>query len=444
MPEFAFRDGKLWITDAHSVTWLRGWPEPAAERKLSHEHVHDFRPDFRLLAPATPTARDLGHILEACDGDAWAERKRAAYAAFRATLPPVATALLENFVSHQWNLLHLLRERPAFCDLLAAHPVLAWCVANNDQFRKLSARSPAFQARWHIHEKQRDLAAWLGFPGTEAFVRLLKKIRLEAVAPFPLRLLQAAAPRAGANLQQLAHLEHINYGALYLACHDTLRAYVTPTLLREVAAQAGELADSPLAGLLTDTLLMHQRRHPGQPAPVFQSTRAVARQHDELVAELNRPVPPPAPPALPPRPPPQRQGARRPRRAAPPPPPQPLPPVQQRDPLDLLPPFPPPPLPGSPDILPITTEAELAQEGRWQNHCVAIYAPQIRARKLYVYTVLKPERATVAIARCRGGYWDLQELRAAYNHGVRPETLAHVRSWLNRTQLAALIAARQG
>ncbi|MCX7008578.1 MAG: hypothetical protein NTY53_15220 [Kiritimatiellaeota bacterium] len=108
------------------------------------------------------------------------ERKRAAYDAFRQSIPPDVAALLENFVGHQWNMLHLLRERPEFRDLIRANPVLAWCVANNDQFRKLSARSPAFQARWHTHKKQRDLAAWLGFPGTDAFVKLLKRIRAEA------------------------------------------------------------------------------------------------------------------------------------------------------------------------------------------------------------------------------------------------------------------------
>jgi hypothetical protein len=447
MPEFEFRDGMLWISEAHCATRIRGWPQPEAQRNLRQQGWRAFRPDFRLLAPAAPVARDLGHILEACDGfeggdAAWVGRKRAAYAAFRQAFPPDVAISLENFTSHQWNLLHLLHERPAFSDLLAANGVLAWCVANNDQFRKLTALAPALQARWHIHQKQRELAGWLGFSGTDAFAKLLKRIRPEAVAPFVMRLLHAAAQRGGTGLRALAHLEHINYGALYLACSGTLCVHVAPALLLEVAALPGELADSPVANLLVDTLLMQERLRPGEAAPVFQSCRSIARRHVELVVELNRPPPPPVAPPAPPPPPPAPRRQPRPAAPAPPQPPPPQPPPAPAPPPAPDRRFPAPPLKGNVHIVAITTKHQLEQEGREQRHCVAMYAAEVLAKRVYIYSILQPERATLAITRRRQGGWQLLELRAAGNHPVKPITLAHVRQWLNVSQGATWLADR--
>src|ERR1035437_6153054 len=107
IPEFEFRDGMLRISEPHSTAWVRGWPEPAAQRKLNHGSWSDYRPSFRLFSPPTPAAHDLAHAPEACDGlegfdAAWAERKRTAYTALRQTLPSATVEALEKFVSHPW------------------------------------------------------------------------------------------------------------------------------------------------------------------------------------------------------------------------------------------------------------------------------------------------------------------------------------------------------
>jgi len=410
IPVFDFRDGRLWIADQISTIWIRGWPAPEAQQKTRVHDWQPFWPAFRLLQGDQPHAQDVEHPLQACDsveglGPRQLEGKRKAYAAFRQTLPPDYAAALEGFTSHQWNLIQVLHERPVFLDLLRANPVLAWCVGNNDQFRKLYAKSSATRARWHMHEKQRELMEWLGFPGTESAVKLMKKIRLEAVRPASMCLLQSALQAKAATMKMLSQLDVINFGALYLACHGTVRDHATFRLLNEVARLPSELTDAPTAGMLIDTLNMWHQLGGPEKLPAFQTTRAISRQHDELVAIFNRPRPPP-------------------------------PQMRPRWTPKMLPTghFPDPPLEGTAGIVPIRTHQELVAESREQHNCAASQTSQIYQGRYYIYRVLEPERATLAIAQGGSGYWHEVELRIQHNQPVKPETLQFVRTWLWRGQ----------
>jgi len=416
-PEFDFREGVLWITDPFETVRLRGWPDPEARQQLNGEVKKTYRPDFRLLQPTKPLSLDGAHWRQACDSvegmsAEQAARKRDAFALFRQTIPANYVEAIEKFTSHQWNLLHLLHECPSFFDLLQANPPLAWCLGNNDQFRKLSALSPAYQARWHIHKKQRELLDWLGFSGTEAAVKLMKKVRIEAVAPETMRLLQSAFQTKTPTLPMLSQLESINYGAICLACHPRLCSDITLKLLEEVAHAPAELASANTASVLGDVLSMREhigpilRFHRGLSEQFqqkgFRSIRSLSACHDKLVAAIN--------------------SAR--------------PPVRMRWKVRDLPPgqFPPAPLAGTDEIIPICTVQDLKREGSEQGNCVATHAHKVYAGRYYVYRMLKPERATVAIVQEYTGFWKEHEIKATRNFPIRPETLQIVRTWLLRSQ----------
>jgi hypothetical protein len=94
---------------------------------------------------------------------------------------------VEGFLSHQWNLLDLVRCKPEFLDLAESTPALAWCLANCDQFRKIVLAAPAVAAAWRVDRKQAKILEWLGFPGTKSVIRLLRKIPRDSVGPIDKR-----------------------------------------------------------------------------------------------------------------------------------------------------------------------------------------------------------------------------------------------------------------
>jgi hypothetical protein len=97
-------------------------------------------------------------------------------------------------------------------------------------------------------------------------------------------------------------------------------------------------------------------------------------------------------------------------------------------------PLPEPPFPGVTTgdlhLEPLTTPTALYIEGRAQSNCVGAYAKHIRSGGIYVYQVLAPERATLAIGHYRNGTWRIMELKAAGNAEVMESTRLSVESWL--------------
>ena len=62
-------------------------------------------------------------------------------------------------------------------------------------------------------------------------------------------------------------------------------------------------------------------------------------------------------------------------------------------------------------------------------HCVAIHETSIASGgKYYVYRVVAPERATLALRRTYRG-WTIDELQGRRNQAVSPETHSRVQAW---------------
>jgi hypothetical protein len=73
---------------------------------------------------------------------------------------------------------------------------------------------------------------------------------------------------------------------------------------------------------------------------------------------------------------------------------------------------------------------QLAEEGAQQVNCAATYAAWIENGCGYVYRVLRPERATVAIQQGPDGNWEIQQIRAKGNDPVTEATAQSVEKWL--------------
>lgn len=94
--------------------------------------------------------------------------------------------------------------------------------------------------------------------------------------------------------------------------------------------------------------------------------------------------------------------------------------------------FPPPPLTGTATIVPLRTPWKLHEEGRQQGNCVGSYTEPVMAGKLYIYRVLRPQRATLSIGQGFDGNWQIQELLQSHDRPVSEATREHVESWVNQ------------
>ncbi|HQF20231.1 MAG TPA: PcfJ domain-containing protein [Kiritimatiellia bacterium] len=140
---------------------------------------------------------------------------------------------------------------------------------------------------------------------------------------------------------------------------------------------------------------MHWLLHPQRPFPRMASTEKFREYYDELAALLTNPgVAPPS----------------------------------------SWVPLPSPPIADSEEIQAIQTHRELWKERRQQHNCVATYVGRVTSGSVYIYRVLKLQRATLAIARHRD-QWHIDELKGTYNQPVDQATFQAVKNWLDESQL---------
>jgi len=76
--------------------------------------------------------------------------------------------------------------------------------------------------------------------------------------------------------------------------------------------------------------------------------------------------------------------------------------------------FPEPPYAGTASIVPLSTLRDLVEEGIQMRHCVSAYAHRVAVGDYYVYRVLKPVRATLAIF-WYNNHWVCSQLKGAGN-----------------------------
>ena len=414
MAEFGFKDSELAIKTETASYRIKAWPEPSARKLGKDGNWKEFRPEFRLIRPPIKSsgsaagdrsAAPSGREIQSADTH---NRKQRAFSSFRSQLPQNIAAAIEEFGSHQWNLLDLLSKEKAAQELAENNPILAWCLANNDQFRRFRlASSPAVRALPVVNRRQAAITQWLGFPASDSMVRLMRKILPKSITPLDARLLRQVVtdPRAA---RLLAHLRSINAGVLGLVCNFKLLPAVTPSLLIEVAGEEEEMDRQPTADLLIDALYLMTIAQIHLRIPEFGSIRAIREFHESVVAESQR----------------KREEIRAKARE------------KKRKKNTAPRPFPEPPVPGTTDILPLTSEEELKKEGLQQRNCVGSFVRRVKSGNIYIYKVLRPQRATLAITLGPDGFWRRSEMLLARNRPAAWSAKVVVDRWLGQYSLS--------
>ena len=429
---FSFSNGILHVDIPLAKMRLQWRPKPFAEElAVGRRQWAPFFPEFRLLRPPQAADSKPGYILELqVDESAKevAEQKAMAYAAFRAEIEPEIVRIVEPFGSRQWNLMTLIHDEPWAMELAVGNPVLAYALANSHEFRGAPPSAAAIQARWYCHRQQRDLLEWLGFPASEAVAKLIRKIPAESASPSILRRLNNALRADKRVLKYVSHLPVVNIAVLELVTITKYLDYITPKLLKEVVEKPGEAdigdmihggmdileqIESPLkikplesvkqACRFREVADAEYQAHLHRKEMAKQDAKRLAEQarHRQRMLELER----------------QRKERERYRQLA-------------------MQPYPPPPVPGTKDIVPLTSVAQLEDEGWAQGNCVATYLWRVLTGCTYIYKVLAPERATLAIVRGSDGCWSRAELNGDGNSKVMATTRQMVDKWLEGVRLS--------
>lgn len=230
---------------------------------------------------------------------------------------------------------------------------------------------------------------WLGLPGTNATVRVLRKIRPESITTLSAEDTRRMLEDTHVT-QILAHMARINTGVLALVGSHRLRRAITPTLLEEVSAGQRQKYTAHTARLLDRALDIPANLYHHDADLRFRSLASLQTKHDTLSQEYILQAPE------------RLKGVR----------------------------FPRAPVRGTADIVPITNPEDLIHEGLTQANCVASYADRIASGRTYIYRVLRPERATPSINRTSRGRWMLDQLLLARNRPVSNRTREIAGDWL--------------
>ena len=395
-PGFRFSQGQLCITTAQEEMRLGTWPLLEATRRRKGEAKWSrFVPAFRLLRPKHDLlAIEAGPVGVRGQGVDPLLEKHQAFRLFRQSLSPRLALAAERFPARQWAVLRMVQEREEAVELLEQNPALGFCSANLAKFRLLTGKLSK-QAAMLSRRPQREVLSWLGFPDEQAWVNIVRKILPEIVTVDRVLALRAVATIADVA-HRLSHVPVINAGLLELASQPILMAQVSPALLNEIAAEEEERLRGSAVHLLEDLAreLESMGRRPGLAA--IKTLEKLRQRSHEVAEEFQNYV------------------------------------VLQRAVGSFLE----PPVPGTEDIEPLTDAGQLLEEGRAQRNCVGGYASRVAGGKVFIYRVLRPERATLSLRLDTDGEWVIGQLLRSCNQKVSPATTIAVLRWLARESVS--------
>jgi len=408
-PIHTFEAGTLHISDPEGQIAVHAWPDPFARKRLWHNKWKPYVPEFRLVKPYRRSKRKTAALndpnqlmlgidcpqsprtVTALDG------KRKAFDSLRFSLPKELAKGVESFRNHQWWMIVMasILESPAL-DLLKSNPILAYMLANNLSFQRMllddERRGRALKL---VCLKQRELLRKFKYPDSQRMVSIIRKMKPQSIDLEALLELRRAIGDESVE-KHLLHLPTINCGTLSLVTNPELATTYTTKLLREISESRREDYYPFTAQMIDEISYMFRLARPGTSVPVFRSLAKVQQCHDEISVDFLR--------------------------------------VSSTK-LKYCK-IPRPPLPGTDSIIPLSSISQLKKEGSDQRNCVGSYARRVSKRKTYIYKVLAPERATLAIVKTSGGTWRIGELRCAGNTDVKAQTRKAVQACLASHSMA--------
>lgn len=429
-PGIAFKDGKLCVFSKCRVSVLKGWPEMAAwTRSNNRPKWQRFRPAIDIAKQQIGSTRSqhrspltmrwwpqrveeaawrippdqLAEAQEAMapdradeyEEDGWCRFYRRRIAAekqiisdFIATIPKQVRDVVARFPSRHWHLLSMVARCDSTLQFLQENPGLGVAMASCWVFSNAKSGQAMRWIRRMAPRRRRDIVAALGFPKSEAAVRVLAKLKPDSCSVSNILLLRDFL-EAPDFKKLLAHAPLIDNTLLTLMSFAPLQTAITRRFVSHVALEENSATcREMLPGMLWDYLRMLKllgikegRR--------FQTVDSLVVAHDLLARRVLEKV--------------------------------------HTDRKDIK--FPEPPVRGCDGITPICNVAELCEEARVQRNCVASLAWDVAARSLFVYRMHKPERATIAL-RHEGDVWTLSEVSAACNQPVSSQALMAIGDWL--------------
>lgn len=386
-PGFRFKEGKLFLFDQKSLSVIEAWPSLKALRKIGTSGWQEFRPIFPLLSPmgAEP---EIDPALLPRESFQMAYQRRAAFRAFRSFIPEALAKACEEIPGRQMTMLMLLQASSAAAELAQGNRALAFALSHPEFFRERysTLQGAAIVAK----RRQREIAAWLGFPETDSSVKTLSKLAGASIFKHSLLALRFALESPEAK-KILSHLPRINAGVLGFVADEELCGIVPMPLLMEVAAKKEEDMSAQSADVFHRCVRM--ARELGEAVRHPSSIQKLDEWHQEIWERW----------------------------------------VEKNPPLPKT--FPAPPIAGCPTIQPILDANGLIEEGKQQSNCVGCYANRVRAGQTFIYRVLAPERATLSIVLGHGGQWVIEELKLRSNQACSHLTKKHVTDWLENRPL---------
>lgn len=412
----SFHNGTLCLAKGLVVMRITGSPVPrSVMRRGRAGDWETFRPEFRLIFPYRPAPPpkfppaakngsgaqmhfDFFEDLAPRPSERLltpAQWRKRAFEQFRFSLPKRHAKILEPFRTHQWHLLMMLHHDPDAVELAESNPALAFALA-----QKLNADRDLIATLRCSAVRQRDLLEILDLPSSAAAATLFRKIDPRSVNgdnwPALVEVIGKAVrePKSG-----LHHLSSINAGVVEILLNPRAAQAATPQLLAEVAGDSSENYRGRVVHLITSTLRMQDELRAGQRCETFLNLSRLHAVHEEVAENYRRRV-------------------------------------RQLIEANACGPacFPAPPVPGIPgQIEPISSPSDLVDEGEMQGNCVASYVDRVRGGNVYIYRVLRPERATLSLAR-RNPHndWEIDELESRFNTDVSAETEEFIQAWLER------------
>ncbi len=392
--------------------FLRLWPEPVFLRESpldSWSDIEDVQDDFNLTALVE--ARDkmfkelaLSHpslatsvvqrqqFIEGYEFPVTLQsltriqRRIEQREEFLSAIPPGTLGLVRRFPEAHFSLLKFFSEYPDGIELAGTNPPLAFLLATHGKKFDVSSSKPVHDL---LRSKRAEILNNLGFPSVcERVVRLMGKVKPWACRAGLLTGFRQVLSDTTV-IERLRHLPEINFGCMAVAAEKKLFERVSNGILHEIVDDRKEDKHPDTALKLQSCLELAEQRLLAKLPSVFHTRSGIQRL---LVAEAEHLTP------------------------------------DDIEALGLT--FYPSPLPDTPGIQALRTPEDVYEEGCEQGNCVWNLLPRLVSGKLFLYRVLSPERATLALEYSREGL-RVNELEGAYNQPVSLETELVVQRWLD-------------
>lgn len=415
--QYRFENGQLHICKGSFEMVIQGWNPPTATRRTQQgSEWEPFNPDFQLIRPYRRRKKGglsdreesggqqtfdffdsaVSRAHHAKPKESLAEQRKKALDSFRFSLPREVASALEPFRVRQWNLLMLLYHDPGSIDLVKSNPTLAFFLA-----QKLNGDVDLIRSLRCSSMRQREILSLVEFPSSNAAVKLIKKIQPASITSDNWetigRLLRSELSK---EKTPLGHLSRINLGVMEIVNDPVASAAVGSKLLEDVANDHREKYRGRVVHMINSALEMQEELTVKREVTFFPDLQRLYDVHERVTSQY-------------------RRRARQ---------------LREVEVASLSGEFPPPPFAGIPELIePVNCPGDLVDEGEEQGNCVASYARRIMKGNLFIYRVLKPQRATLSIVK-KNKKWVVGELEAKFNTAASDETETRVRQWLEMVQ----------